>query len=298
MPRTVSMHGISAFLWLLELSVLLSSKSLARDIPRRSPENGPLKFHKGTEEKLLRTVHAALRQRAVPAAARPEIVLQEADTFCWNEHWMMLVGDEKGAVLDEAVQRKVSSFERKRKPESSFSALEFGTYIGYSAVRIARFLPSGTKLYSCDPDMEMQRMAQEIIRFADLQSKVELMPVAAQDAVRQLQELKLAFDFVFIDHAKEDYLPTLRLLESSGMLKDGAVIVADNVDVFQMHDYLNYVRSSDQFSSQHVNSTLEYTHRNPDGTPQIADGLEISTFQPKAAPTLAVSPKGHKRQEL
>jgi catechol O-methyltransferase len=36
-------------------------------------------------------------------------------------------------------------------------------------------------------------------------------------------------DFAFIDHAKEAYLPDLELILQEGWLRDGAVVVADNV---------------------------------------------------------------------
>ena len=51
------------------------------------------------------------------------------DKFCWEEKWMMNVGDVKGKILDDAVNQT--------KP---MKALELGTYCGYSSVRIGRLL--------------------------------------------------------------------------------------------------------------------------------------------------------------
>ena len=36
-------------------------------------------------------------------------------------------------------------------------------------------------------------------------------------------------DVLFVDHAKERYLPDLRLIEEAGLLRDGSVVCADNV---------------------------------------------------------------------
>ena len=65
----------------------------------------------------------------------PEDVLRVVDEFGWSGNWMMNIGDVKGKILDEAVER--------RRPQL---ALELGTYLGYSAVRIARLLGPGARL--------------------------------------------------------------------------------------------------------------------------------------------------------
>lgn len=53
-------------------------------------------------------------------------------------------------------------------------AVELGGYIGYSAVRIARQLPSGGKLYSIDPNANHVHIARAIIQHAGLSDKVEV----------------------------------------------------------------------------------------------------------------------------
>lgn len=54
-------------------------------------------------------------------------------------------------------------------------AIELGTYIGYSAIRIAQSLPSGGKLYSIDPDEVHVQIAREMIEHAGVSNKVEVM---------------------------------------------------------------------------------------------------------------------------
>lgn len=53
-------------------------------------------------------------------------------------------------------------------------ALELGSYIGYSAIRIARKLPLGGKLYGIDPNEMHVRIAREMIQHAGLSDKVEI----------------------------------------------------------------------------------------------------------------------------
>ena len=52
--------------------------------------------------------------------------------------------------------------------------MELGGYIGYSAVRIARKLPPGGKLYSIDPNGLHVSIARQIIQHAGLSDKVQV----------------------------------------------------------------------------------------------------------------------------
>jgi predicted O-methyltransferase YrrM len=80
----------------------------------------------------------------------------------------------------------------------------------------------------------------------------------------------LKFDLLFLDAAKDEYLTYLKLAEDN-VLKKGAVIVADNVEVSknEMQDYLGYVRSSGLYKSETIETTLEFT-------PNVKDAIEVS----------------------
>ena len=54
-------------------------------------------------------------------------------------------------------------------------------------------------------------------------------------------------------------------------LKKGAWIFADNVVLFNLEDYLDYVRTSDQFDSKFIPALREYSSSHP-------DGVEISIY--------------------
>ena len=57
----------------------------------------------------------------------------------------------------------------------------------------------------------------------------------------------------------------------SYLLNDNAVIFADNVILFNMDDYLSYVRNSSTFESKFISTMREYSKTQP-------DGIEISIF--------------------
>ena len=61
------------------------------------------------------------------------------DEFGSKTSWLMNIGDEKGALLDDAVLRT--------QPKQ---ALELGAFCGYSGLRIAQALPAGGKLLSIE----------------------------------------------------------------------------------------------------------------------------------------------------
>ena len=48
--------------------------------------------------------------------------------------------------------------------------------------------------------------------------------------------------FVFLDHAKDAYLPDLGLMVERGWLRRGAVVVADNVKLPGVPGYRDYMR--------------------------------------------------------
>ena len=49
-------------------------------------------------------------------------------------------------------------------------------------------------------------------------------------------------DFVFLDHAKEAYLPDLERILEAGWLHAGSVVVADNVKFPGVPDYREFMR--------------------------------------------------------
>lgn len=60
------------------------------------------------------------------------------------------------------------------------------------------------------------------------------------------------------------------VFQECGLLRKGSVLLADNVICPGAPEYLDYVRSSQQYESQYFRSHLEYT--------KVEDGLEKSVF--------------------
>jgi caffeoyl-CoA O-methyltransferase len=135
------------------------------------------------------------------------------------------------------------------------SAIEVGTFTGYSSLCIARALPPKGKLICLDASEEWTAVARKYWAKAGLQDRIEL---RLGPAIARLKRLEpgLTFDFAFIDAAKTEYdayyellLPRIRrngliLFDNmlwGGRLGDGAVRQANGRAI----DALNRKLASD-----------------------------------------------------
>jgi catechol O-methyltransferase len=187
----------------------------------------------GREEALAEYVTANAPPGDLDAAIRA------VDEFCYGQSFMMNVGDEKGEILDSAVRRA----EPRR-------LLELGTYCGYSALRTARVMPDAASLYSIEFNPDNAAIARRIVDHAGAGERVTIVVGTLGDGGRTLAVLEEehgfgegSLDFVFIDHAKDAYLPDLERILERGWLRRGAVVVADNVKVPGAPAYREYMRA-------------------------------------------------------
>ncbi|MBI3037186.1 class I SAM-dependent methyltransferase [Candidatus Woesearchaeota archaeon] len=152
-----------------------------------------------------------------------------------NKRFLHIVSSRKAELLEKLV--------RKSKPAF---AVETGTLIGYSAIRIARNLPVNGKLVSIEINKLRAAEAGKNISAAGLSGKVD---VVVGEAASVLGSLKSGVNFVFFDVA--DYLACLKALERNGCIEEGCIVVANNVMWFadRLAPYLAYVRKSGLYRS-------------------------------------------------
>mmetsp|Transcript_27279 Transcript_27279/g.76162 ORF Transcript_27279/g.76162 Transcript_27279/m.76162 type:complete len:288 (+) Transcript_27279:142-1005(+) len=189
---------------------------------------------------------------------RPDEVIAAIDKYCWEEgEFLMNVGDVKGQVLDEVV--------RKVQPSV---AVELGTYMGYGALRIGRLLPDGGRLVSIEKYEENARLAREIISYAGLDDRIEVVVGYVGDGGKTLSLLQAngitSIDVAFFDHSKDAYLPDLQSLEDNKMFHKGSVVVADNILLPGAPEYLSHVRNSEQWRTDIHHLKVEYQNLLPD----------------------------------
>lgn len=93
----------------------------------------------------------------------------------------------------------------------------------YSTIWLARALPEGGDLVTCELKPEHAQVAQANVENAGLASKVKIIVGPAKETLANLQPSP-PFDFVFVDADKPSLLPYY--IESKRLVKKGGVIVS------------------------------------------------------------------------
>jgi catechol O-methyltransferase len=183
----------------------------------------------------------ALAQHVAAHARKGDLdgVIRAIDDFCYRHAWMMNVGDEKGEILDRALERA-----RPRR------LLELGTYCGYSALRMARVMSAEAHLTSIEFSAANAAIAQRIWQHAGVADRVTVVVGTLGDSGQTIARLesehgfaKGSLDFVFIDHDKAAYLADLERILARGWLHPGSIAVADNVKVPGAPQYRAYMQA-------------------------------------------------------
>ena len=128
---------------------------------------------------------------------------------------MMQIAPEQGTLLSLLV-----------RAIGARSAVEIGTFTGYSALCVARGLPADGRLLCCDINEEWTSIARRYWQRAGLAERIEL---RLAPAVETLQALPAgtSFDFAFIDADKVSYRSYYEALLPR--LRPNGLIVFDNV---------------------------------------------------------------------
>ena len=106
------------------------------------------------------------------------------------------------------------------------SAIEVGTFTGYSSLCIARALSPGGKLICLDANKEWTDIARRYWVRAGVEDRIELRLGPALPTLRQL-EPGLTFDFAFLDAAKTEYDAYYELLLPR--VRPNGLILFDNM---------------------------------------------------------------------
>ena len=282
----------------------------------RSKENGVLAFHSGTEQALLLFVQQAVKgykssNTDQQSSNIRQIVLQAIDKFCFDRHWMMHVGPDKGCIVQDFLTKQITQQDQQQQ-KRAFNIVELGTYCGYSTIRIADTLLQHNHIvpkfhiHTIDINAQSQNVAKQMIKLAELEQHVSF--ILRESTIdhepsllfsRQLKDsimkqttadrstvtkcdIDNRIDFLFVDHAKEMYLSDIQLLESSGLIRQGTAVAADNVVFFQLSDYCTYMsklqtRGIVRTELVTNNIYLEYAQSSVENN-ELRDGLELTVY--------------------
>lgn len=125
----------------------------------------------------------------------------------------MMVGALEGRFLEFLVRLKGAT-----------NVLELGTFTGWSSISMARGLPEGGRITTCDVNAETTEIAK---RYAEEAGVAERIDYRLGPGLETLETLDGPFDLVFIDADKQNYVNYYEAVLPK--LADDGVIVADNV---------------------------------------------------------------------
>lgn len=104
------------------------------------------------------------------------------------------------------------------------SAVEVGTYTGYSALSIAEGMAEDGRLVTCDVDEKTNAVARRYFAEAPWGRKIEARLGPAKETLATLEG---PFDLAFLDADKESYVDYWEAIVPK--LRPGGVLLADNV---------------------------------------------------------------------
>jgi caffeoyl-CoA O-methyltransferase len=135
-----------------------------------------------------------------------------AETEATQEDHVMMVGAVEGAFLSFLV------FMTRAK-----RVLEVGTFTGWSSIAMARALPPGGSVVSCDVNEETTAVAR---RYAEEAGVADRIDYRVGPGIETLATLDGPFDLAFIDADKEGYVDYYEAILPK--LSPGGLIAADN----------------------------------------------------------------------
>ncbi len=159
----------------------------------------------------------ALQEYVEAHSAQPDQILRDLATETASRFGSdagMQIGAEQGAFMS-MLARLIGAR----------SAVEVGTFTGYSAICIARGLTADGRLLCCDVSEEWTSLARDYWKRAGLEDRIELRLAPAAETLRALSA-GTSFDLAFIDADKTGYVDYWDLIVP--LIRPNGVILVDN----------------------------------------------------------------------
>jgi caffeoyl-CoA O-methyltransferase len=151
------------------------------------------------------------------------------------------------------------------------SAVEVGTFTGYSALCVARALPADGKLLCCDVNEEWTSLGRRYWERAGVANKITLKLAPAAETLKALPASH-TFDFAFIDADKTNY--AIYYEEILKRMRPSGLILLDNV-LWSGRIMDESVQDTDTQALRKLNDFIAKDTRVEAVMLAVADGLTI-----------------------
>ena len=146
----------------------------------------------------------------------------------------VLLGEINAALDERQVSWQIGAEEGKLlqlllKLHGAKTVVEVGTLGGYSAIWMARALPAGGHIYTCEKNPEHAELARGFIARSDVAGNITVLEGDAHEQLVGLND-KGPFDTMVIDAEKSGYNAYLDWAEEN--IRTGGLIIADNTLLF------------------------------------------------------------------
>lgn len=175
-------------------------------------------------------------------------------------------------IIRKETQTLLKTLLAMRQPER---ILEVGTAVGFSAILMAQYDPVCCHVTTIENYEKRIPIARANFRRAGMEERITLLEGDAADILPSLEE---AFDFIFMDAAKGQYIHFLP--EVMRLLAPGGVLVSDNVlqegDILDSHYIVT--RRNRTIHKRMREYLYELTHREELTTSvlPVGDGVTLS----------------------
>jgi len=154
----------------------------------------------------------------------PAAVVQACEIFASGNarQWLKVAGQFKAELVEDCLL--------SRPQQLDGIIAEFGSFVGYSCVRMTWRSGCRAKVVSLESDAVHVTIARYVIAQAQCCREAEVSPGMAHDSVRRLVDEwgRDAISFAFMDHRGTRFHVDLKHLESLRALGPGAKFLADN----------------------------------------------------------------------
>jgi caffeoyl-CoA O-methyltransferase len=151
------------------------------------------------------------------------------------------------------------------------SAVEVGTFTGYSSLCVARALPADGRMLCCDVNEEWTSVARRYWERAGVANKITLKLAPAAETLKALPSSH-TFDFGFIDADKSNYMTYYE--EILKRMRPNGLIILDNV-LWNGAIVDDSVKDADTLALRAVNDFVAKDTRVEAVMLAVADGLTI-----------------------